>query len=102
VLNKASHSDLKNSNDVYGCYFCCAEGAAKGWLELDGQRASGGKTSNITPTFDGLDAFLAHLDTHRLCHRIPGLIVANELNCIVGRGANDGEDFDLNLPLLAG
>ncbi|KAK5210861.1 hypothetical protein LTR47_001582 [Exophiala xenobiotica] len=102
VLNKASHSDLKNSNDVYGCYFCCAEGAAKGWLEVDGRRTSGGKTSAITPTFDGLDAFLAHLDTHRLSHRIPGLIVANELNCIVGRGANDGEDFDLNLPLLAG
>lgn len=94
VLNKPSHSDLNNSNDIYGCYFCCAEGAAKGWLtpdlSPDGQ----------TPTFSGLHAFMAHLETHRAPHRVPGLIVANELNCIVGRVASENEDFDLNLPPL--
>ncbi|KIW11933.1 hypothetical protein PV08_09206 [Exophiala spinifera] len=94
VFNKAHHSDLINSDDVYGCYICCAEGVGKGWLaadsNLDGQ----------TPTFSGLQAFMAHLETHRAPHRVPGLMVANELNCIVGRVASENEDFDLNLPPL--
>ncbi|EXJ84653.1 hypothetical protein A1O3_05323 [Capronia epimyces CBS 606.96] len=106
VLNKATSSDLDNSTDVFGCYFCCAEGAAKGWVDdtLTAQLATLGsfgdrKTSaNLTPIFTGLRAFLAHLETHRTASRTPGLVVANEMNCIIGRTADDREDFDLNLP----
>ena len=110
VFNKGTHSDATNSNDVFGCYFCCAEGAAKGWMDqgVNAQLATLGTfenqkaTANVTPTFEGLDVFLEHLETHRLPARTPGLIVANELNCIVGRVARDSEDFDLNLPPLRG
>ncbi|KIW99972.1 uncharacterized protein Z518_10900 [Rhinocladiella mackenziei CBS 650.93] len=106
VLNKANHSDLNNGNDVFACYFCCAEGAAKGWVDdnMSTQLATLGTfgdkkpTAIETPTFHGLQAFMAHLDTHRIPSRTPGLIVANEMNCIVGRVAHDSEDFDLNLP----
>lgn len=116
LLNKTTSSDAANSNDMYGCYFCCAEGAAKGWLD-DGSGAGvnaqlatlgtfGGNkptaAAHTTPTFNGLKAFMAHLETHRSPARLPGLIAANEMNCIIGRVALDGEDFDLNLPPLAG
>lgn len=108
VLNKGNASDARNSNDVYACYFCCAEGGPKGWFD-DSVNAhlatlstsSDAKSSgHTTPTFNGLDAFMKHLTTHRLPGRRPGLIVANEMNCIVGRTAHDSEDFDLNLPPL--
>ncbi|RVX66866.1 hypothetical protein B0A52_09596 [Exophiala mesophila] len=109
VLNRGNVSDLKNSNDIYGCYFCCAEGAAKGWFDNSvnlhlatlGGFGEGTKTTAVTtPTFNGLDAFMEHLVSHRLPGRTPGLIVANEMNCIIGRTAHDSEDFDLNLPAL--
>ncbi|KAL2396987.1 hypothetical protein ABEF93_005505 [Exophiala dermatitidis] len=122
----------KNSNaaaeDVFGCYICHSEGAARGWLDdncqttqraesrpvmglgslEEGNTATGGKggdneddkTSKTTPTFTGVRAFLAHLETHRTASRTPGFIVATEMNCIVGRVADDSEDFDLNLPPL--
>lgn len=100
-------SDALNSADVFACYFCCAEGAAKGWLDhgMSTQLASLGTFGakkvtpvNVTPTFQGVQAFMMHLETHRQPMRTPGLIVANELNCIIGRLAQDHEDFDLNLP----
>ncbi|KAK5048935.1 hypothetical protein LTR84_005356 [Exophiala bonariae] len=116
ILNKTANSDATNGNDAFGCYFCCAEGAAKGWLD-DGGAASqvhaqlatlgtfGGNkpttAAHVTPTFHGLKAFMAHLETHRLSARLPGLVAANEMNCIIGRVALDTEDFDLNLPPLA-
>lgn len=109
VLNRGNVSDAKNSNDVYGCYFCCAEGAAKGWFDNSvslhlatlGTFGEGTKTTAVsTPTFNGLEAFMEHLVSHRLPGRTPGLIVANEMNCIIGRTAHDSEDFDLNLPAL--
>lgn len=115
ILNKTANSDATNSNDLYGCYFCCVEGAAKGWLD-DGNGASqvhaqlatlgafgGNKPTTaapITPTFHGLKDFMAHLETHRLPARLPGLVAANEMNCIIGRVALDTEDFDLNLTPL--
>jgi len=114
VMNKVGVSDALNTNSVYACYFCCAEGAARGWLDEDGggsvnaQLATlgvfGGNkptaATHVTPTFDGLKAFMAHLETHRVPARLPCLITANEMNCIVGRAALDSEDFDLNLPPL--
>ncbi|EXJ55585.1 hypothetical protein A1O7_08513 [Cladophialophora yegresii CBS 114405] len=107
VSKKLTIGDALNSGDIFACYFCCAEGAAKGWLDngvttqLANLGVFGEKKAtavNVTPTFSALDAFLAHLDTHRLPNRTPGLIVANEMNCIIGRVALDHEDFDLNLP----
>ncbi|OCT44815.1 hypothetical protein CLCR_05428 [Cladophialophora carrionii] len=107
VSKRLTIGDALNSGDIFACYFCCAEGAAKGWLDngvttqLANLGVFGEKKAtavNVTPTFYGLDAFLAHLETHRLPNRTPGLIVANEMNCIIGRIALDHEDFDLNLP----
>ena len=109
VSKKLTIGDAVNGGDVFACYFCCAEGAAKGWLKdsTDAQLASLGGSgekkatqSNMTPTFNGLEAFLGHLETHRLPNRTPGLIVANEMNCIIGRAAHEHEDFDLNLLAL--
>lgn len=108
VQKKLAVNDALNRGDMYACYFCCAEGAAKGWVDdtLSAQLAMlgtfGDKKSTLssTPTFSGLAAFMAHLETHRISSRTPGLIVANEMNCIVGRVAHDHEDFDLNLPPL--
>ncbi|EXJ94352.1 hypothetical protein A1O1_02746 [Capronia coronata CBS 617.96] len=115
VVGQAASSDGHNSNDIFGCYFCCAEGTAKGWVDetdtLTAQLATLGtfgdkknrsnSKPNVTPRFVGLRAFLAHLETHRTASWTPGIIVANEMNCIVGRAANDCEDFDLNLPPLS-
>jgi hypothetical protein len=109
VSKKLTIGDPSTGGEVFACYFCCAEGGAKGWLDdgiaaqlanlgVFGERK--GSPVNVTPTFHGLQAFLAHLETHRLPMRTPGLIVANEMNCIVGRLAHDHEDFDLNLPPL--
>jgi hypothetical protein len=107
VSKKLTIGDALNSGDVFACYFCCAEGAAKGWLDngVTAQLANLGvfgekkaTAVNVTPTFYGLEAFLAHLETHRQPNRTPGLIVANEMNCIIGRVALEHEDFDLNLP----
>ncbi|KAK4941455.1 hypothetical protein LTR10_018599 [Elasticomyces elasticus] len=103
VSNQTSKSDLSNINGRYGCYFCIAEGGTKGWLD-DKQWSSLGtsgeasRTERITPTFKGLHDFIAHLETHRLSDRLPGLIVAKQMNCIVGRVASESEDFELNLP----
>lgn len=110
VTNKSATSDASNSGDVFGCYFCCAEGVPKGWVDetLSAQLATLGTFGekkagnlNVMPTFHGLQTFLAHLETHRMPGRTPGLIVANEMNCIVGRVAQEHEDFDLNLPPVA-
>ncbi|OAL28818.1 hypothetical protein AYO22_02683 [Fonsecaea multimorphosa] len=106
---KLTIGDAMNNGDAFACFFCCVEGAAKGWTEdgVPSQLAKLGvfgekkaTTVNLTPTFTGLQAFLAHLETHRLPDRTPGLIASNELYCIVGRVAHDQEEFDLNLPPL--
>ncbi|OQU94595.1 hypothetical protein CLAIMM_00929 [Cladophialophora immunda] len=109
VSKKLTIGDTMNNSDVFACYFCCVEGVAKGWIEdgVSSQLARLGAfgekkatTVNVTPTFTGLQAFLAHLETHRLPNRTPGLIPSNEMYCIVGRVAHDQEEFDLNLPPL--
>lgn len=113
VSKKAASKDGQHgSHDVFGCYFCCAEGMAIGWVDnspsaqlatlgsLGDEKTQGNPVTSTTPTFTGLQPFLAHLDTHRTASRTPGQTVANATNCIVGRTADDGEDFDLNLPPL--
>ncbi|OAP57313.1 hypothetical protein AYL99_08051 [Fonsecaea erecta] len=109
VSKKLMTGDVMNNGDVFACFFCCVEGAAKGWIEdgVPSQLARLGvfgekkaTTVNMTPTFTGLQAFLAHLETHRRPDRTPGLIASNEMYCIVGRVAHDREEFDLNLPPL--
>ncbi|KIW98214.1 uncharacterized protein Z519_01798 [Cladophialophora bantiana CBS 173.52] len=109
VSKKLMIGDAMNNGDVFACYFCCVEGAAKGWIEdgvssqlarLGGFGEKKATMANVTPTFTGLQAFLTHLETHRLPDRIPGLIASNEMYCIVGRVAHEQEEFDLNLPPL--
>ena len=61
---------------TFGCIFCCAEGRG-------------------TPTFGGIQAFVAHLQEHR--DRLPRGEVLYRMNCLVGRRAGQDEDFDVNL-----
>jgi hypothetical protein len=100
VSSKANPLHTPHGEDVFGCYFCCVERVASGWLigRPNEQFSSENKDVVVTPTFVGSEAFLAHLETHQLPERTPCLIAANEMNCIVGRIADDREDFDLNLP----
>ena len=60
----------------FGCMFCCAEGRP-------------------TPTFQGVTTFMGHLVEHR--DRLPNGEVLYRMNCLVGRQAGMGEDFDINI-----
>ena len=67
---------MANPSLTFGCIFCCAEG--KG-----------------TPTFGGVQSFIAHLQEHR--GRLPTGEVLYRTNCIVGEVASPTRDFDINL-----
>lgn len=76
-----SHVETKDastdpSQATFGCTFCCAEGRG-------------------TPIFGGVQTFMNHLQEHR--DRPPTGEVLYRMNCIVGRRAELGEDFDINL-----
>ena len=79
-----SHVQIKGvvtnvSAQTFGCIFCCAEGRG-------------------TPTFGGLQSFMAHLQEHR--GRLPTGEVLYRTNCIVGEVASPERDFDINLQAL--
>ena len=110
VLNKKHDTSKRNdgSHGTFGCVFCCAEGLARGW-ELSsinaGAVAGGGvlngpKQTLSTPVFADVGSFMNHLQMHRLPVGMPGVVMAERMNVIVGRVAEDKEDFDLNLPHL--
>lgn len=76
-----SHVESKNSQPnplhaTFGCIFCCAEGRG-------------------TPTFGGINSFMTHLQEHR--DRLPSGEILYRMNCLVGRRAQQDEDFDINL-----
>lgn len=76
-----SHVETKDSQPnplhaTFGCIFCCAEGRG-------------------TPTFGGINSFMNHLQEHR--DRLPCGEVLYRMNCLVGRRAQQDEDFDINL-----
>jgi hypothetical protein len=111
VLNKTEDTNPKKHDDIsgiFGCVFCSAEGSARGWevgsvsaqLTTLGGFTNDRKQASITPLFPNLQSFMAHLEMHREAKGTPGLIMASRMNCIVGRVADDSEDFDLNLPPL--
>lgn len=77
-----SHVHLKGAlpnplESTFGCVFCCAEGRG-------------------TPTFGGVESFLAHLQAHRA--QPPSGEVLYRMGCIVGRTPSPDELFDIALP----
>ena len=61
---------------TFGCIFCCAEG--KG-----------------TPTFGGVQTFIAHIQEHR--ERLPRGEVLYRVGCVVGRAFGQDEDLDVSI-----
>lgn len=49
-----------------------------------------------TPIFGGVESLMNHLQQHREVQ--PTGEVLYRMNCILGRVAEVGEDFDINLP----
>lgn len=102
--------DQEGHSDFFGCLFCCAEGARRGWLDGSEVAASGvgGKRGSRslspttattgTPMFNGVDAFMHHLEMHRTPAGMPGYEMQGRMKCVVGRIADVGEEFDINLP----
>ena len=75
---------------AFGCIFCCAEGAGRGW----GTVGAGGSA----PTFGNIGSFMEHLQMHMRAEATPGAEMQARAKCIVGRVAETGEEFDINLP----
>lgn len=78
---------------AFACIFCCAEGAGRGW----GTTGSG----TNAPTFGNVGSFMEHLQIHRRAEASPGAEMQTKAKCIVGRVAEAGEDFEINLPPLS-
>ncbi|OJD11934.1 hypothetical protein AJ78_07395 [Emergomyces pasteurianus Ep9510] len=69
----------------YGCIYCCSE-----------QRGP-------APIFGNVNSFMEHLRTHdganiRGHKTLPEQELLNRTKCLVGRLANDWEEFDINIP----
>jgi hypothetical protein len=75
---------------AFGCIFCCAEGAGRGWSTL----GRGG----TAPTFGNIGSFMEHLQMHLSEEATPSAQMQARTRCIVGRVADATEDFDINLP----
>lgn len=74
IANKDSEPNPTKA--TFGCIFCCSEGKS-------------------TPHFSGIQSFMVHLGKHR--KDLPTGEVLYRMNCLVGRQAAMGEDFDINL-----
>ena len=61
----------------FGCVFCC--------VELDA----------CAPVLHSVNDFMSHLASHRGVDHV-GLL--GMMKCVTGRVADDGEDFDINIP----
>lgn len=93
----------------FGCLFCTAEGAGRGWTTVPGETAStfSGKSGNsghsnpgTTPVFGNYQLFMDHLQMHRREENWPCPEMRGRMKCIVGRVADMGEDWEVNfLPL---
>jgi hypothetical protein len=75
---------------AFGCIFCCAEGASRGWSTL----GRGG----TAPTFGNIGSFMEHLQMHLREEATPSAQMQARTKCIVGRVAEATEDFEINLP----
>lgn len=68
--------DANPTKATFGCMFCCTDGRSM-------------------PSFDGIQAFMAHLAEHR--DPLPMGEVLYRINGLVGRQAAPEEDFDINI-----
>lgn len=109
----------------FGCLFCTAEAAARGWNTnmggtgsmslgmngpglndaastfsgVSGHSAGSGAVGN-TPVFGNLQHFMDHLQMHRREENWPCEEMRGRMKCVVGRVADRNEDCDINfLPL---
>ena len=92
----------------FGCLFCCAEGAARGWLpgpQTGGANASvrSGSTGHSSqsenkgmPTFGNVQSFMDHLEIHRREEGWPGAEMLGRMKCVVGRVAGGTDDWEIN------
>lgn len=94
----------------FGCLFCTAEGAGRGWTtSLPGDAAStvsgrsthsASSNSGSTPVFGNLQLFMDHLQMHRREENWPCPEMRGRMKCVVGRVADKGEEWEVNfLPL---
>lgn len=91
---------------TFQCIFCVAEGERRGWLaggggpKGDGSSVMSG-TSGASRTsgalFGNVSSFMEHLALHRRQAWWPCQEMCNRMKCVVGRVAEAGEDFDVNL-----
>ena len=96
VTTKAIGEGVRDgSHGTFGCVFCAAEAGSRGW--------DNGSFGSGTPTFGNVESLMAHLEGHRGGERRPGPVMIEKTRCIVGRTAEDKENFDINLtPVVAG
>ena len=59
-------------------------------------------TTSAAPMFGNVQSFMQHLEMHRTAEGTPGVEMQGRMNCVAGRVAEAGEDFDINLPPLEG
>ena len=106
----------------FGCIFCIAEGAQRGWsnpsstpsVGLNGLglndaastfsgksgQSGSGSANGITPVFGNLQLFMDHLQMHRHEENWPCGEMRGRMKCVVGRVADRNEDWEVNfLPL---
>lgn len=58
--------------------------------------------TTATPMFGNVESFMQHLEMHRTPEGMPGVEMQGRMKCVVGRLAETGEDFDINLPPAGG
>jgi len=102
VLCKTMQEGIRDGSfGTFGCIFCCTEGKARGWhTSSTTVTIAATSTSPGTPIFGNVQSFMDHLQMHRKEEGWPCPEMLGRAKCIVGRVAEVGEDFDINLPPL--
>jgi hypothetical protein len=99
----------------FGCLFCAAEGAPRGWLTAaninssasimsNSTGSSGGGSGNDkgTPVFGNVASFMAHLEMHRGEEGWPGAEMRGRMKCVVGKVASLAEEWEVNFVPVSG
>jgi hypothetical protein len=98
----------------FGCLFCAAEGAPRGWLAAsninsnasimsNSTGSSGGGSGNDkgTPVFGNVASFMAHLEMHRSEEGWPGPEMRGRMKCVVGKVASLADEWEVNFVPLS-
>jgi hypothetical protein len=98
----------------FGCLFCAAEGAPRGWLAAsninsnasimsNSTGSSGGASGNDkgTPVFGNVASFMAHLEMHRSEEGWPGAEMRGRMKCVVGKVASLADEWEVNFVPLS-